>query len=178
MINELDYDQPGFDLMEFVELFNAGANEVSLANLVLVMVNGSNNTEYARYTLSDAGSSLAAGQYLVAGSAALISLAADGALTMALAASSNNIQNGGPDGLLILDTSDNTVVDALSYEGAITAATVVGVPGTLNLVEGAAASATDPGDGVLARSPNGSDTGNADVDWSALETSTPGATNE
>ena len=40
VINEIDYDQPGTDSAEFVEIYNAGGNAVSLDGLTLEFVNG------------------------------------------------------------------------------------------------------------------------------------------
>ena len=75
------------------------------------------------------------------------------------------LQNGAPDGLALLDGT--TLVDALSYEGAITAATIGGQ--TYNLVEGTALAATIEDSntvvGSLIRNPNGKDTNDAAADW-------------
>src|ERR671928_182837 len=40
VINEIDYDQPGTDTAEFIELKNNGANGVNLDPYSLVLVNG------------------------------------------------------------------------------------------------------------------------------------------
>jgi len=89
---------------------------------------------------------------------------------------SNAIQNGAPDGILILDTSTDTIVDALSYEGAITNAIIGGTPG-YNLVEGTATAVLDPGAGSMVRMPDGNDTDDASADWFLSATPTPGAAN-
>jgi large repetitive protein len=91
----------------------------------------------------------------------------------------NQVQNGDPDGILLFNTVSNQPLDALSYRGSITAATVNGAPGTYNLVEDTATSAADSGTfgGSLNRIPNGVDTNNASTDWAFSTTVTPGATN-
>ena len=78
-----------------------------------------------------------------------------------------------------MDTSANTLVDALSYEGAITSVTLTGFVNPANLVEGASTAAADSntGDGSLCRIPNGADTDDAATDWQFSSTSTPGGAN-
>ena len=90
----------------------------------------------------------------------------------------NGLQNGSPDGLALIDDVEVRVLDALSYEGPITAATITGFPGTVNLVEGSPATAADEITltNSMQRSPNGSDTNNAAVDW-VVASPTPGLPN-
>ena len=174
VINEVDYDQISSDTTEFIEVFNAGTGPANLANYAVVLVNGSNSAEYLRFNLADAGASLPAGSYLVIKNAAVT--VPGGVLTLATADST--VQNGAPDGIAIIDTSDSSVVDALSYEGAITAAVITGLPGPVSLVEGTATPLVDDGTTVssMARTPNGADTDDAATDW-ALATPSPGASN-
>lgn len=174
VINEVDYDQIGADNAEMIELYNAGAGDVALDSLALIFVNGLNDSEYRRVELDLAGPTLAAGDYLV--------IAMDGvavAPSALVIRDNNTTQNGAPDGLLLFDTATETVLDALSYEGEITAASITGVTAAIDLVEGTAATAAD-GDatnGALARCPDGTDTGDADIDWTFRETITAGAAN-
>ncbi len=175
VINEIDYDQPGTDTGEYLELYNAGTTPVSLANLVVVFINGSNNMEYKRSDISAANNGmLPAGGYLVL--AKPDTVVAPGAILYTPTGwTSTDMQNGGavganppsPDGLAILNTMTSTILDKLSYEGSITAAIIMGVTGTVNLVEGTAATAADTGVGAasMCRLPNGGDTNNADADW-------------
>lgn len=171
VINEIDYDQPGTDSAEFIELFNNSGSAVNLAGLAIVALNGNGGAEYGRYPLSG---TLAAGAYLVLGNAGVT--VPNGVAFETLPA--NGLQNGAPDGVALIDTNMGVVIDALSYEGAMTAVTIMGITGTVNLVEGTAATAIDPGAGSLARLPNGVDTDNADQDWSLSATPTPGAANQ
>jgi hypothetical protein len=154
VINEIDYDQVGADSEGFVEIFNGGDSEADLSGIALVLVDGGTGTEYVRRALSG---TLAAGAYLV--------VAVDA-------------QNG-PDGVALIDTADGTLLDALSYEGAIEVATIGSQ--TYNLVEGtqlpvSVADSTTV-DGALARIPNGHDANDAAGDWSFTTTITRGGAN-
>lgn len=64
VINEIDADTPGSDVAEFVELYNAGSEAVSLDGHVVVFFNGNGATSYAAFDLSG---TLAAGDYYVLG---------------------------------------------------------------------------------------------------------------
>jgi Collagen triple helix repeat (20 copies) len=155
VINEVDYDQVGADTGGFVEIANTGTTAAALDGIALVLVNGGDSTEYARKTLTG---SLVAGEKLVV---------------------DVDPQNGSPDGLALIDTGKNALLDALSYEGAISAATIDTkvfdlVEGTLLPVDVADSNTVD---GTLARIPDGADAGNAAGDWSFTTTSTPGAAN-
>lgn len=153
VINEVDYDQVGTDADGFVEIYNAGDTAADLANVDLVAVNGGDSAEYAREQLTG---TLAAGAYL---------------------AVAIELQNGAPDGLALLDGA--TLLDALSYEGAITSATLDGQ--TYNLVEGTVLPTTVEDSnavaGSLIRHPNGKDTNDAAADWAFTTTLTRGAVN-
>jgi hypothetical protein len=175
VINEVDYDQPGADNAEFVEIYNGTGAPVSLAAMTLVLVNGANNQDYMSIALAPAVS-LADGQYLVVCTAA-VSVAA-GALTL-VGIPNNGLQNGSPDGVALVDSAEHKVIDALSYAGSITAAKLTGVNGMVNLVEGTAVTVIDSAtaDGSLVRKPNGHDTDNASADWAFTPTPTPGAVN-
>ena len=171
VINEVDYDQPGADTTEFVEIFNPTATSISLAGHTLVFMNGSNSTQYATVDLSSAGA-LGAGQYLVVGSATLLGQISNGALEVTL---SSSIQNGDPDAVGLF--ANGAAVDLLSYGGSV-AGNVTGV-GLVDFVEGTATAAKDSTTvaGSMSRLPNGSDTDNASVDWAFTTTSTPGSPN-
>jgi hypothetical protein len=173
VINEVDYDQPGTDGAEFVELRNNSASPVSLDGLALVFVNGANNLEYSRVALS--GTLPAFGYALVADPAVPIGGAS---LYFPFTTTTNSIQNGAPDGVALFALGSGLLIDALSYEGAITSAVINGFPGTWNLVEGAATPAadTDPTPGSLARVPDGRDTNDASSDWT-FRAATPGSAN-
>lgn len=176
VINEVDYDNPGNDTTEFVEIYNPRTNAVNVTGLQLVLVNGANNLEYFRKPLSGVIPPLG---YLVVGSTNLT--LPSGAAFLPLNVSVNDIQNGAPDGLLLYQPTYQLVVDAFSYEGAINAAVVTGAPSVINLVEGTVLNPTvqdsNTVNGSLCRVPNGTDTNDANSDWVFSSTPTPGTAN-
>src|SRR5262249_58164423 len=123
----------GADSGGFVEIKNTGSSAATLDGIALVLVNGGDGTEYARASLTG---SLAAGAFL------RVDIEA---------------QNGAPDGVALIDTASGTLLDALSYEGAITAATIGGK--TYDLVEGAGlphtGAGSNSGDGSASPIPGG-----------------------
>ena len=154
VLNEIDYDQVGADSGGFVEIFNAGDGPADLTGIALVLVDGGTGDEYQRRALSG---TLAAGSYLVV---------------------EVDAQNGAPDGVALIDAA-GALLDALSYEGAIEAATIG--TATYNLVEGtvlpAATADSNTAVGSLSRIPNGRDTNDAATDWAFTATVTQGAAN-
>ncbi len=176
LINEIDYDQPGADTAEFVEILNAGHGAVVLEGYELVLVNGSSGAIYDTVDLS-AHETLNAGQYLVV-SAATVTVPPD-ALRLDFGTPDNHLQNGAPDGLALVDSLAGAVVDRLSYEGPITAVVLPGV-GTVSLVEGTVLTDVDSSSEVasLCRLPNGARTGDHETDWVVCSTPTPGAANQ
>lgn len=98
-INEIHYDNSGADEGEFVEV--AGPAGTDLTGWSVVLYNGNNGESYG--TISLGGVLADAGQ----GYGFQI-------------ASGPSIQNGGPDGIALVDASDD-VIQFLSYEGAFTA---------------------------------------------------------
>jgi len=155
VINEVDYDQVGADTDGFVELKNTGTTAIDLAGIALVYVDGAGSDEYDREALTG---TLEPGAFLVV---------------------AGDAQNGAPDGLALIDTDGGALLDALSYEGPITAAVIGGT--TYNLVEGTVLPATvvdsNTAAGSLSRIPDGTDTNNAATDWVFTTTLTRGAAN-
>jgi len=155
VINEVDYDQVGTDGDGFVEVKNVGSSAATLDGIAVVLVNGGDGAEYERVALTG---SLATGAHLVV---------------------PVEMQNGAPDGVALIDTATKALLDTLSYEGEIHAATIDGQ--VYDLVEGTplAASVADSNsvDGSLSRLPDGADTDDAATDWAFTTTKTPGAAN-
>jgi len=155
VINEIDYDQVGADTAGFIEIENTGTSAVTLDPIAVVLVNGGDGAEYGRKALTGS---------LAAGARVVVDLDA---------------QNGAPDGVALVDTGSGALLDALSYEGAITSATIGS--STYNLVEGTVLRAdvadSNTVDGSLARIPDGKDTNDAVSDWVFTTTATPGAAN-
>ncbi len=181
VINEVDYDTVGTDAGEFVELFNSSTNAVSLTNLTLVFINGSNNAEYSRTDLATLGS-IGPGQYLVVGSTSVLASVMPPALKIHFdgAGDTGRIQNGAPDAIGLVDLSTGTLLDALSYEGSVSAGIINGITGSKSFVENAPTTASDNNTtiGSVSRLPNGIDTNDAANDWGFTATPTPGTINQ
>jgi len=180
VLNEVDYDQPGTDTGEFIELYNGSGGPVSLATVAVVVVNGGVTpaAEYSRFSLASAGT-LPAGGYLVLASPTVTVPA--GVKSIPLPAASNNLQNGPADGLALINTATGAVLDVLSYGGPVTGASVSGLGKPLSLVKGTAlaASVVDSNsvDASLCRKPSGKDTGSSAADWKLCVTPSPGKAN-
>jgi Lamin Tail Domain/Bacterial Ig domain len=171
LINEVDYDNISTDTAEFVELYNASGKILPLNGLKVILVNGATSTPYQTIDLGAAGQ-LAIGQYLViAGTGVTVPTSAKRVNPLW---SQDQLQNGAPDGIAIIDDVTKTVVDALSYEGAVTAANIPGFAQPVSLVEGTALDAgTDDSNTAtmsLCRIPSGADTNNAATDWTTCAT--------
>jgi len=180
VVNEVDYDNVGTDLGEYIEVFNGSGAPFDLTGHAVVLVNGSTNTEYKRYDLGPIGI-LPAGAYVVLGSDAALATVPMGTKTISFGAKQDYIQNGGADAVGIIDTTKNILVDALSYEGSVTMAKLTGFAAPVSFVEGnpLATSKADSTSvlGALCRIPNGLDINDAATDWRFCKTLTPGATN-
>nr|HEX4314614.1 lamin tail domain-containing protein [Kofleriaceae bacterium] len=180
VINEIDYDQIGSDTTEYIELYNPSTADADLTNLELVLVDGNSKAAYDTISLTSIGT-LPAGQYLVITGPTVT--VAPGALELTPSnwKAQDNVQNGAPDGMALVDTTGPTIVDAVSYEGSITAATLPGFSTAQTLVEGTPIpTATADSNTVtesLCRFPDGQDTDNAAADWTLCKTLTPGAAN-
>jgi hypothetical protein len=178
VINEIDYDQAGIDFNEYIEIYNGTGADVSLAGLELRFVNGSTNAVSSIVDLAPGGT-LMNGQYLVVASPTVV--VPPTAIKLLFVAGTNNIQNGSPDGVALVDTVAVQVIDALSYAGSMTMANLDVPFGVVSLVEGNALSALTVDDispaKALNRLPNGVDHNNAATDWALSTTLTPGAAN-
>jgi hypothetical protein len=153
---------------------------VDLTGYSLVLVNGTDGNPYKTVNLSSVGT-LASGQYLVVGSSSVLATVPSGTLTVSFGSSTDYIQNGAPDGVALVNTTTNQLIDALSYEGQLQAAHLPGFASAVSLVEGSALSISvadsNTTQGSLVRLPNGTDTDNAATDWKFSGTPTPGTAN-
>ncbi len=161
VINEIDYDQPGTDAAEFVEIRNNDSVSVDLSAYSLQFVNGNGGAVYD--TINLPAVSLAAGDYFVvcANAATVANCDLDDS------PDTNFIQNGAPDAVALYFGS--TLIDTVSYEGDTVA------PYT----EGSGAGLVDDGASAtegISRCANGSDTDQNNVDFSLREI-TPGTAN-
>ena len=110
VINEVDYVQPGTDGAEYIELYNPGADSVSLAGLTLQLIDGANNSPYAEIELDPV--SLAAGAfYVVCDNPVRVPLC-DQQVDLTVPW----IQDGNPDGVALSGPAG--LIDALSYGAA------------------------------------------------------------
>lgn len=113
-ISELDYEQTGSDVLEFVEVAVARSCRAALAGVVLELVNGNDGSVYARYPLDQAAVTLTPEQPLVVGDAAL--LAGLPASTPQLVLNGAGLQNG-PDAVRLV--RGERVLDIVAYAGAV-----------------------------------------------------------
>jgi len=165
VINEVDYDQPGLDTDEFIEIYNSGSTAVDLSTVVLELWNGSGTALYDTINLSSAGSSLAAGKYLVVGTSTVVNNLPGGVLSVTFGAADNNVQNGGSNGDAILLRDGTTTLDSMSYEALVN-----------GLTEGSNHAGEESDDDSLSRVPNGIDTNQNGNDF-AKQAPTPGVQN-
>ena len=180
VINEVDYDQTGTDAAEFIEIFNNTGAPVNLTGLEVRLINGAMADLKVYATIKLGNGMLAQGQYLVIAPVGFI--VPPEAVFVPFAGLTNQMQNGDPDGLALVDVPNKIVLDVLSYGGAITNA-VLGAPFPVtSLVEGMALPAktkdnSDPSRS-LARTPNGNDKNDAATDWTSTVIVTPGLANK
>jgi Ca2+-binding RTX toxin-like protein len=172
IITEIDYDQPGTDSAEFVEIFNAARTPAALDGIALVFFNAATTPaeEYLRITLSG---SLFPGGVLTVSSPALPTRIPGAALDFTFPGQENQIQNG-PDGVALVRLSTGFAIDAIAYEAPIPSAQITGGP-VVNL--GPSIGTDDGGlaDWSLFRPTMDRDTDTA-PDWRVWD-STPGGEN-
>ena len=159
IINEIDYDQPGTDTAEFIELFNTGAAAVSLNGYSINLVNGRDSSVYRSIDLS--GFDIGASSYfVVCGDASLVANC-----DYSFTTTSGWIQNGAPDAAALHE--DSILLDSLSYEGEL-------LPFTEGTMLGISDNNTDIAS--ISRIINGFDSNNNAIDFQ-LGCITPGSVN-
>ncbi len=133
--NEIHYDNTGTDTGEAIEI--AGPAGTDLTGWSILRYNGSNGTVYGTSDLTGTINGLG---------------------TFVVNYSTNGLQNGAPDGLALVDGSNN-VIQFLSYEGSFTA--VGGLAnGLMSMNIGVAESSSTPVGYSLQLTGSGSDSGN------------------
>jgi|GEM_PF-4805499 len=110
LINEFDYDQPGTDMQEFIELVSTTSESLDLSSYSLSLINGDTGVEYK--TVSLAGKSILPGEFFVICDSPVVPHCTFDALS-----DSNAIQNGPADAILLL--LNDVVVDAVCYGGGV-----------------------------------------------------------
>jgi predicted extracellular nuclease len=163
VINEIDYNQPGTDTAEFVEIRNNGSSLVSLSGVTLELVNGNGGGAAIYDTIPLPTVDLAAGDYFVvcANAATVANCDLDDD------PDTNFIQNGSPDAVGL--RWNGNLIDAVSYAGD------TGVPYTEGSGVGLVDDGASAGQGI-SRCPDGIDTNQNNVDL-ALALITPGTAN-
>jgi len=159
IINEIDYDQPGTDTAEFIELYNSDSVSYSLDGYYIDLINGNDGQSYRTIDLS--GFTLGAGDYFVACNDTTQVANCDYSFT----SSTSWFQNGAPDAIALFNGS--TLLDSLSYEGTMAGFT-----------EGSTLSFADNSIDIMSisRIPNGIDTNDNAADFSS-GCITPGSSN-
>ncbi|MFO7682254.1 MAG: ExeM/NucH family extracellular endonuclease, partial [Chloroflexota bacterium] len=117
IINEVDSDTPGTDVLEFVELYDGGVGNSALDGLTVVFYNGSNDLSYAAYDLD--GFSTDANGYFLLGNAGVVP-------APSIVFASNGLQNGADAVALYADDAANfpantpittaNLLDAIVYD--------------------------------------------------------------
>jgi len=159
VINEIDYDQPGTDTSEYIELFNSGSSAVLLDNYFVDLINGSNASTYRTIDLS--GFSIgASGYFVMCGDASLVANC-----DYSFTTTNSWFQNGSPDAVALYENSN--LLDSLSYEGDLQP-----------FSEGTFLSGSDNNTDIISisRIPNGLDSNNNATDFQ-LGCITPGSVN-
>jgi predicted extracellular nuclease len=160
-VNEIHYDNAGTDVGEFVEI--ALDEGTDLTGWSIVRYNGNGGTAYASPALADEQD---LGGLPVTGTTAGFSF-------VVLNYPSNGLQNGSPDGLALVNASDE-VVQFLSYEGTF-AATDGPAAGMTSTDIGAAETGSDPIGGSLQLTGVGDRY--VDFSWALTASNTAGAVN-
>ena len=174
VINEIDYDQPNSDQTEFIELFNPTSSPIDLANVEIDLISLGNQSQYVIYQtyavgtlLQEQGFStlLDANQYLVLGSQDILDATPQPSIPLYIG-DENLIQNGPADGLILIDVTTSTVLDAVSYEGYID-----------GVSEGMEGADRDNGEGSLSRCSGNQDQNQNHLDFVQTLNISPGARN-
>lgn len=161
VINEVDYDQAGQDIAEFIEIKNISTTPVDLSAYAIQLIDAAPGPPYQSYPLI--GILNPGDYYVLCGNNAQVPNC-----DQDITPNQNFIQNGAPDAILLLNTFTGIPEDALSYEGSISGVT-----------EGSGAGLTDDPSFQnfgLSRVPDGTDTDSNNQDF-VFQCITPGETN-
>jgi hypothetical protein len=167
IINEIDYDQPGTDSGEFIELFNSGNGDILLDGFTLDLINGTTGSSY-RPTINLSGLNIGADAYLVLCDSASSVANCNYAFTPSTGWFQNGSSSVG-DAVALYDATGQ-LIDSVVYEGI---GTTLGA-----FAEGGTSAGADSNSVImsLSRLPNGMDTDNNSNDF-ATGCLTPGSAN-
>ncbi|MDJ1179647.1 Ig-like domain-containing protein, partial [Roseofilum sp. BLCC_M91] len=163
VINEIDYDQPGTDTAEFIELKNIGSSPINLDPFDVLIINGTGGGATTAQTIDLPNVNLAAGDYYVISANAANVPNTD----LDVTPDTNLIQNGAPDAVALVQGA--TVIDTVSYEGD------TGAPYTEGTGVGLEDDPSVANHGI-SRVPDGTDTNNNSTDFT-FQGITPGLAN-
>lgn len=172
VINEVDYDQPSIDSAEFIELYNASAVNIMLADYTVFLFNGNatSNVYYDSFPLP--AQILSPGDYFV--------ICGGGGFVpncdMVLPKFVNIIQNGSPDAIVIRENFTLNLIDIVSYEGSCIAPYTSGNGCPLAQSDTAQADSIANKYLGISRFPDGADTNDDSTDFNRV-CITPGAAN-
>jgi hypothetical protein len=172
VINEVDYDQPSIDTHEFIELKNTGSSAFPMQYVMVVLVSGGGATPTVYRTIgSPAWAPLNPGAYFtICGDPSLTPFCDEDATP-----DQNLVENGTQDAIVLVNITDSTVIDALSYEGTLTGFTEGnGFQGEDPFYGGAGGNMENVS---IGRWPDGNDTGDNATDF-VVACATPGEPNE
>jgi hypothetical protein len=180
VINEVDYDEPGTDSGEFVEVFNPTGSTIDLHHLALAFASGATGSEYLRVSLAPARC-LPPGSYAVVADDAVSVPSSAAVVRLAAASGAGNIRNSGANGVALIDTQIPSLIDGLWYQGTNDTDEVQldGFANPISLVEGTHTTIADSNTvpQSLDREPNGLDTDDAQSDWTTDAAPSPGVGN-
>jgi hypothetical protein len=162
VINEIDYDNVGTDVAEFLEIKNISGSAINLSGYTVEFINDTTNSVYRTVALPNIN--LAANDYYVICSNNTTVANCD----LDSTPNTDFIQNGTPDVARI--TQGSFVIDTVSYGGTASPAIFVETTGTTTVDSNTVALVS------LSRYADGTDTGNNNSDF-ALKCMTPGVAN-
>jgi len=164
VLNEVDYEQPGADNAEFIELKNVTNAAINLSGWTVELVNGNAGGATVYQTIDLPNVSLpAGGHFVICGNSAQVPNC-----DLEVSLGTDFIQNGAPDAIGLRNNGE--LMDAVSYEGNS------GLPYT----EGAGVSPGDLGNNFslgMSRNPDGNDFNNNSTDFLSNVCITPGEPN-
>lgn len=149
ILNEIDYDQPGVDTAEFIELYNTSSGIISLNGYYIDLINGSSNSAVYR-SIDLTGFNIGSNGYFVVCNDTSLTVNCNYDFTN----STGWFQNGSPDAVALYNAT--ALIDSLSYEGDV-----------IGFTEGSVLSVADSNSEIMSisRLPDGNDSDNNSIDF-------------